>query len=57
MVAEARHPLAATLMRRSMIADTPNRSKARRVRHAAGHLAGCRSRRPSLGWGTAVPAP
>ena len=37
----ARHPLAATLVRRAMIEDTLNGAKSARYRHAARHLAEC----------------
>jgi len=37
----ARHPLAATLIRRAMIDDTLNGAKSKRYRHAARHLAEC----------------
>ena len=40
---EARHPLAATLMRRAMVLDTLKGGKSKRYRHAARHLAECRS--------------
>lgn len=40
---EAKYPLAATLMRRSMIQDTLDRGKSQRYRYAARHLAGCES--------------
>lgn len=40
---EAEHPLAATLMRRAMIEDSLNGAKSKRYRHAARHLAECRS--------------
>lgn len=40
---EAKHPLAATLMRRTMIEDTLDGGKAKRYRHAARHLAECQS--------------
>ena len=40
---EAKHPLAATLMRRAMIEDTLDGGKAKRYRHAARHLAECQS--------------
>ncbi|PHP28990.1 DUF6880 family protein [Limimaricola cinnabarinus] len=40
---EAGHPLAATLMRRAMVLDTLNGGKSKRYRHAARHLAECRS--------------
>jgi hypothetical protein len=38
---EAEYPLAATLMRRSMIEDTLNGAKHKRYRYAAKHLAEC----------------
>ena len=38
---EARHPLAATLIRRAMIQDTLDGAKSKRYRHAARHLAEC----------------
>lgn len=40
---DARHPLAATLVRRAMIEDTLNGAKSSRYRHAARHLAECRA--------------
>ncbi|GAA6202937.1 DUF6880 family protein [Aquicoccus sp. SU-CL01552] len=40
---EAEHPLAATLMRRAMVLDTLTGGKSKRYRHAARHLAECRS--------------
>lgn len=40
---EGTHPLAATLLRRSMIEDTLDGAKSRRYRHAARHLAECKS--------------
>jgi hypothetical protein len=40
---EGSHPLAATLLRRAMIEDTLDGAKSRRYRHAARHLAECRS--------------
>ena len=40
---EARHPLAATLMRRAMVMDTLTGAKSKRYRHAARHLAECQS--------------
>ncbi|MEY8838748.1 DUF6880 family protein [Cribrihabitans sp. XS_ASV171] len=40
---EAEHPLAATIMRRAMVLDTLTGGKSKRYRHAARHLAECRS--------------
>lgn len=40
---EGTHPLAAVLLRRAMINDTLDRAKSTRYRHAARHLAECRS--------------
>lgn len=40
---DARHPLAATLLRRAMIMDTLSGAKSSRYRHAARHLAECAS--------------
>jgi hypothetical protein len=40
---EGGHPLAATLLRRAMIEDTLDGAKSKRYRHAARHLAECRS--------------
>nr|WP_235442236.1 DUF6880 family protein [Rhabdonatronobacter sediminivivens] len=40
---DARHPLAATLLRRGMISDTLSGAKSSRYRHAARHLAECAS--------------
>lgn len=40
---EGTHPLAATLLRRAMIEDTLDSAKSKRYRHAARHLAECRS--------------
>lgn len=40
---EGAHPLAATLLRRAMVEDTLEGAKAKRYRHAARHLAECRS--------------
>ena len=40
---EARHPLAATLLRRAMIEDTLVGAKSTRYRHAAQHLAECQA--------------
>lgn len=45
---EAKHPLAATLMRRAMIEDTLDGAKATRYRHAARHLAECQSSQPAI---------
>ena len=45
---EANHPLAATLMRRAMIEDSLDGAKATRYRHAARHLAECRSSHPAI---------
>ena len=38
---EGKHPLAATLLRRAMIADTLGRAKSSRYKHAARHLLEC----------------
>jgi hypothetical protein len=40
---EGSHPVAATLLRRAMIEDTLDGAKSKRYRHAARHLAECRS--------------
>lgn len=40
---EAKHPLAATLMRRAMVLDTLSGAKSKRYRYAARHLAECQS--------------
>jgi hypothetical protein len=40
---EGSHPLAATFLRRAMIEDTLDGAKSKRYRHAARHLAECRS--------------
>lgn len=40
---EARHPLAATLMRRAMVRDALDGAKSKRYRYAARHLAECQS--------------
>ena len=40
---DARHPLAATLMRRAMVEDTLNGAKSTRYRHAVRHLAECQA--------------
>ena len=40
---EAKHPLAATVLRRTMIEDTLNGAKSSRYRHAARHLLECES--------------
>lgn len=40
---DAEHPLAATLLRRALIEDTPNGGKSKRYRHAARHLMACRT--------------
>jgi hypothetical protein len=40
---EAKHPLAATVLRRSMIEDTLNGAKSSRYKHAARHLLECES--------------
>lgn len=40
---ETEHPLAATLLRRAMIADTLDGAKSKRYRHAARHLAECKA--------------
>jgi hypothetical protein len=41
--------LAATLLRRAMVEDTVTGAKSKRYRHAARHLAECRSLVPLLG--------
>jgi len=46
---EGAHPLAATLLRRAMIEDTLGGAKSKRYRHAARHLAECRSLAPHIG--------
>ena len=45
---DARHPLAATLVRRAMIEDTLNGAKSSRYRHAARHLAECGASDPQI---------
>lgn len=45
---EGTHPLAATLLRRAMIEDTLDGAKSKRYRHAARHLAECRSLAPLI---------
>ena len=40
---DARHPLAATLMRRAMVEDTLNGAKSTRYRHSVRHLAECQA--------------
>jgi hypothetical protein len=45
---EAKHPLAATLMRRAMIEDSLDGAKTKRYRHAARHLAECQSSHPAI---------
>jgi hypothetical protein len=45
---EARHPLAATLMRRAMIQDALAGGKSKRYRYAARHLAECQSCDPNI---------
>ena len=45
---EAKYPLAATLMRRAMTQDTLDGGKAKRYRHAARHLAECKSCDPAI---------
>ena len=45
---EARHPLAATLMRRAMVQDTLDGGKSKRYRYAARHLAECQSCEPEI---------
>ena len=40
---EGTHPLAATLLRRTLIEDTLDGAKSKRYRHAARYLAECRS--------------
>ncbi|MCC5955621.1 MAG: hypothetical protein JJU07_05920 [Natronohydrobacter sp.] len=47
-VLEARHPLAATLLRRAMIEDTLSGAKSTRYRHAARHLAQCQASDPGI---------
>ena len=42
-------PLAATLLRRAMVEDTLTGAKSKRYRHAARHLAECRSLAPLIG--------
>ena len=39
---EGSHPLAATVLRRTMIEDTLDSAKSKRYRHAVRHLAECR---------------
>ncbi|PJF09341.1 DUF6880 family protein [Pseudorhodobacter sp. MZDSW-24AT] len=52
----ARHPLAATLLRRAMITDTLSGAKSSRYRHAARHLAECRLCAPQIkDYGAALP--
>ena len=46
---EGKHPLAATLLRRAMIEDTLEGAKSTRYKHAARHLAECRSLAPLIG--------
>jgi hypothetical protein len=46
---EGAHPLAATLLRRAMIEDTLDGAKSKRYRHAARHLAECRSLVAAIG--------
>jgi hypothetical protein len=45
---DARHPLAATLMRRAMVQDTLDGGKSKRYRYAARHLAECQSSEPAI---------
>ena len=45
---EGAHPLAATALRRAMIEDTLEGAKSKRYRHAARHLAECRSLAPLI---------
>ena len=45
---EGKYPMAATLLRRAMIADTLNGAKASRYKHAARHLLECASLAPSI---------
>ena len=45
---EGAHPLAAMLLRRSMIEDTLSGAKSKRYRHAARHLAECQSLAPLI---------
>ncbi len=46
---EGASPLVATLLRRAMIEDTLRGAKSKRYRHAARHLAECRSLTPLVG--------
>nr|WP_108259999.1 DUF6880 family protein [Mangrovicoccus ximenensis] len=46
---DAKHPLAATLLRRAMIEDTLDGGKSKRYRHAARHLSDCASAAPQVG--------
>ena len=46
---EGTDPLAATLLRRAMVEDTLRGAKSKRYRHAARHLAECRSLVPLIG--------
>lgn len=52
---EARHPLAAVLLRRAMIEDTLEGGKSSRYRHAARHLAECHSGDGAIGTYGAFP--
>ena len=45
---EGADPLAATLLRRAMVEDTLEGAKSKRYRHAARHLAECRSLTPFI---------
>jgi hypothetical protein len=45
---EARHPLAACLLRRAMVQDTLDGGKSKRYRYAARHLAECQSCDPAI---------
>ena len=46
---EAKHPLAATILRRAMIDFALKTSRAKRYRHAARHLLECASLAPAIG--------
>lgn len=45
---DARHPLAATLLRRAMVEETLKGAKSTRYRHAARHLAECQASEPAI---------
>jgi hypothetical protein len=47
-VLEGKQPLAAVLLRRAMIEDTLEGTKAKRYRHAVRHLLECRTLEPSI---------